>query len=88
HPQFVDILLINATLINSAEIRKPFPKLQLDLYDKVGRSIGHRQFEPEEYLDSSIDLDIGMRPELPVHIVLEVVGSSNVANSFEFTFLQ
>lgn len=87
HPQFKNVLLVNATLMSNAESRQPFPKLQLDLYDKVGRSIGGRQFAPNEYLDSSVDLEVGMKPELPVHIVLEVIGSAEEASSFEFTFL-
>jgi len=87
HPQFRDVLLVNATLMNSADDRLPFPKLQLDLFDKVGRAIGSRQFAPDEYLDSSVNLAAGMKPELPVHIVLEVIGTGEETSSFEFKFL-
>ena len=87
HPQFKDVLLVNATLMNRADDHLPFPKLQLDLFDKVGRPIGSRQFTPDEYLDSSVDLDVGMKPKLPVHIVLEVMGTGKETNSFEFKFL-
>ena len=87
HPQFKDVLLVNATLMNSASDYQPFPKLQLDLFDKVGRPIGSRQFSPDEYLDSSVDLSAGMKPELPVHIVLEVIGTDEETSSFEFKFL-
>ena len=87
HPQFKDVLLVNATLMNRAEDHLPFPKLQLDLFDKVGRPLGSRQFTPDEYLDSSVDLDVGMKPKLPVHIVLEVIGTGEETNSFEFKFL-
>lgn len=87
HPQFKNVLLVNATLMNGANERQPFPKLQIDLFDKVGRGVGSRQFSPNEYLDSSVDLNVGMKPKLPVHIVLEILGSVEEANSFEFTFL-
>ncbi len=87
HPQFKDVLLVNATLANRAEDHLPFPKLQLDLFDKVGSLIGSRQFTPSEYLDSSVDLDGGMKPGLPVHIVLEVIATGEKTSSFEFKFL-
>ncbi len=87
HPQFQDVLLVNATLMNGGNEPQPFPKLQLDLFDKVGRPIGSRQFTPNEYLDSSVDINLGMKPKLPVHIVLEIVGTSEETNSFEFKFL-
>ena len=87
HPQFANVLLVNATLVNSASEHQPFPQLHLDLFDKVGRPIGSRRFKPTEYLDNSVDLDAGMKPKLPVHIVLEVVGPGEEASSFEFKFL-
>lgn len=87
HLQFKDVLLVNATLVNSAIENQPFPKLQLDLFDKVGRPIGSRQFTPNEYLDSSVDIHSGMKPKLPVHIVLEVISPDEETSSFEFKFL-
>lgn len=87
HPQFRDVLLVNATLMNSANDFQAFPKLQLDLFNKVGRPVGSRQFSPNEYLDESVDLETGMKPKQPVHIVLEILGSADETSSFEFTFL-
>ncbi len=87
HPQFRDVLLVNATLMNSSKDFQVFPKLQLDLFNKVGRPVGSRQFSPNEYLDESVDLETGMKPKQPVHIVLEILGSADETSSFEFTFL-
>lgn len=87
HPQFSDVLLVNATLVNSDDQQTAFPALQLDLFDNIGRPIGSRRFEPAEYLDSSVDLVRGMQPEQPVHVVLEIVGTGKEASSFEFHFL-
>lgn len=87
HPQFRDVLLVNATLVNSDDQQTAFPALQLDLFDNIGRPIGSRRFEPTEYLDSSVDLVKGMQPEQPVHVVLEIVGTGREASSFEFHFL-
>ena len=87
HPQFKNVLLVNATLMNNANDYQPFPRLQLDLFDKAGKPVGSRLFAPDEYLDSSVDLGAGMKPELPVHIVLEVIGNGEETSSFEFKFL-
>lgn len=87
HPQFENILLVNAILMNADQTQQAFPALQLDLFDNIGRPVGSRIFSPQEYLDSSVDIDRGMQPELPVHIVLEVVGNGEQTSSFEFNFL-
>lgn len=87
HPQFQDILLVNAILMNRDIEQQAFPSLQLDLFDNVGRPVGSRIFKPQEYLDSSVDIQRGMQPELPVHVVLEVVGNGSQTSSFEFNFL-
>jgi hypothetical protein len=87
HPGFRGALLINATLVNQARFRQPFPQLQLDLFDATGTAVGSRRFKPGEYLDPSVDIDEGMRPEVPFHIVLEVVAPIEQAISFEFRFL-
>ncbi len=87
HPRFRDTLLVNGTLVNEAEQTVAYPVLQFELLDTTGSVIGVRQFQPAEYLDKSIDVDQGMPPKRPVHIVLEVLGASDAAVSFEFSFL-
>jgi hypothetical protein len=61
--------------------------IQLGLYGQTGEVLGIRRFEPQEYLDKSIDLAAGMPPNRPVYIVMEVAGVGGRAISFEFTFL-
>ncbi len=87
HPRFRNTLLVNGTLVNESEQTVSFPVLQFELLDSTGTVIGVRQFQPAEYLDKSIDLDEGMPPGRPVHIVMEVLGASESAVSFEFSFL-
>lgn len=87
HPQYRDALLVNATLISRAEIATPFPVIELGLRGSDGELIGIRRFEPQEYLDKSIDIEGGMPPRRPVYIVLEVAQSGGHAVSFEFNFL-
>ena len=61
--------------------------MQLTLFDTSGALLGHRKFTPSDYLDESIELDEGMPINIPVHFVLEVVGPTAGAVSFEFRFL-
>lgn len=87
HPTYQDTLLVNATMQNESAVRQPYPQVQLTLFDTAGSLIGYREFEPDDYLDTSIDLEKGMPVNTPVHFVLEVAGSSVEAVSFEFRFL-
>ena len=87
HPRYRDALLVNATMSNQSHTLQPFPLVQLNLYTTGGELIAYRRFSPAEYLDASIDLQAGMQPGVPVHFVLEVLGSVEGAVSFEFEFL-
>lgn len=87
HPQLSDVLLVNITIANEAEYKQPFPRLQLDLFDSYGRAVGSRRFNPDEYLDDSVNPASGMTPQQPIHVVLEIVGTDAAVSSFEFNFL-
>jgi len=86
HPRFENALLVNATMSNQSQTRQPYPNVQLVLFDTNGDQIAYRDFRPEDYLDSSIDILDGMAPGVPVHFVLEVTGPTAGAVSFEFNF--
>lgn len=86
HPRYEDALLVNATMSNQSQTLQAFPEVQLNLYDTEGNLIAYRRFKPEEYLDDSINILEGMKPNVPVHFVLEVLGSVEGAVSFEFEF--
>ncbi len=87
HPSYQDTLLVNATMKNELATRQPYPNVQLTLFDTAGTMLGYREFAPGDYLDNSIDIDQGMPVDAPVHLVLEVSGSSAEAVSFEFRFM-
>ena len=87
HPTYQDTLLVNAAMKNELSIRQPYPKVQLTLYDTSGSLLGHREFVPNDYLDSSIEIEKGMPIDSPVYFVLEVSGPTAGAVSFEFRFL-
>ena len=87
HPRYVDALLVNATLISRSKNTTAFPVIELGLYGQTGEIIGVRRFDPQEYLDKSIDMNKGMPPNRPVYIVMEIAGVGKRAVSFEFNFL-
>jgi hypothetical protein len=87
HPSVPDGLLVNVTLVNEAPVGQPFPVIQLSLFDVGGKVLGARRFEPEEYLDASVKLEEGMKPGVPVHVVLELANTQKTPVSFEFKFL-
>ncbi len=87
HPQYAHILLVNATLANRSAITTAYPIIQLGVYDRNGGIVGMRRFTPLEYLDASIDIARGMPAGRAVYVVLEVASASDVAESFEFTFM-
>lgn len=87
HPNYADMLLVNATMANQSDQAQPFPKIQFTLFDTSGQMLGYREFAAEEYLDRSINVARGMIPGQPVHFVLEIAGPTQDAVSFEFRFL-
>ena len=86
HPRYKNALLVNATMINRSQTVQAYPVVQLNLFDVDGKLIAYRRFQPDEYLDDSIDILRGMAPNVPVHFVLEVMDSAKGAVSFEFEF--
>lgn len=87
HPDYQDTLLVNAAMKNELAIRQPYPRVQLTLFDTSGSLLGYREFVPDDYLDSSIEIDKGMPIDSPVYFLLEVSGPTAGAVSFEFRFL-
>ncbi len=87
HPDYQDTLLVNAAMKNELPVRQPYPRVQLTLFDTSGSLLGYREFVPDDYLDSSIEIDKGMPIDSPVYFVLEVSGPTAGAVSFEFRFL-
>jgi predicted Zn finger-like uncharacterized protein len=87
HPQYTGTLLVNATLLNRGHAPAAWPTIELGVFDRRGASVGVRRFAPREYLDRSIDIDTGMPSGRRVHVVLEIAGVGESADSFEFRFL-
>jgi predicted Zn finger-like uncharacterized protein len=87
HPQVDAALLINASIVNRAGFRQPYPVFEITFSDVSGRPVSMRRFLPAEYLGEGSDTTTGMAPDVPVNIVLEVQDPGDAAVSFQFGFL-
>lgn len=76
HPDFSGALLIHAIIYNRASFNQTFPLLQLNLSDQNGHLLTQRVFNPQEYLDHTTKNTGYMRPQIPVHIRLEILKPS------------
>lgn len=84
HPSENQALIASTTLINNAPFVQPFPLLTLVFSDINGKQLARRRFTPREYLDNSVDLTVGMVPDTPVRIELELVDPGKAAVNYEF----
>ncbi len=87
HPQYRNVLVINAKVTNKAAFPQPYPSVWLTVFGVNGRVVGARGFRPEEYLTPAVDRAQGMLPEVPVQIGFEVVAPETAVVSYEFSFL-
>ena len=85
HPRYQDALLVNATIVNRSNAYMPLPLVEIQIYDRQGEHLGWRRFRPEEYMGED-DHVMGMRPDDPVYIVLELAGDVAAADGFELGF--
>lgn len=87
HPTADNALLINATFVNRAPFRQPYPILTITLSDLSGAVVARRSFTPAEYLGQDMDQPYRLMPSgQPVRVTLEVVDPGKDAVNFEFTF--
>ena len=87
HPRYNNTLLVNAIIENQSDIIQPYPGVRLTLFDTEGKITGYRIFSPSEYLDPAVNIEEGIPARVPVHLVLEVTGATDIAVSFEFDFI-
>ena len=87
HPREKGALLVNATLVNHAGFAQPYPVLTISFSTLTGTPLAVRHFKPAEYLGQGVDIESGMVPDTPVHVVLEIEDPGEDAVSYEFNFL-
>lgn len=86
HPRVKDALLVSAILVNQAPVPQAYPLIELRMSDINGAQTAGRWFQPQEYLAYETDLEAGMPPGEPVHLMLEVVDPGSEVVSFQFNF--
>lgn len=87
HPQVADAVLINATFVNRASFVQPYPIFEVGFSDLAGTLVAQRRFVPQDYLQAPTAVAMGLVPDQPVEVRLEVLDPGRRAVSFKLDFL-
>ena len=79
-------LRLNATIVNRANRRQPFPVLAVTLLDAEGTTVASHQFQPEEYLADKARSGLGMTPHAFLPLSLDIEDPGLQAVGFELQF--
>ena len=86
NPNNHGVLLVNATMVNTAPFTQAYPTLEITLSNERGERTAMRRFRPQEYLPSGTDIAAGMPSDTPVNIRLELVNPDDTVASYQFAF--
>ncbi len=86
HPSRPGVLLLTASIVNRAEVRQPYPAVDVTLVDIGGRRLSRKLFKPGDYLTRSAELRSGMAPGGHLTFSLEIEDPGNEATGFELQF--
>ncbi|MCU7930006.1 MAG: DUF3426 domain-containing protein [Candidatus Thiodiazotropha sp. (ex Codakia rugifera)] len=87
HPDKENVLSLQLEMVNTAAFQQPYPKLQLSLYNDIGKLIARRTFSPSEYKATQYQSQ-DMMPKLQaIHAQLDLVDPGNDVTGFKFDFL-
>ena len=87
HPTRAGVLVLNATLTNTASRSQAFPQLEVTLLDAANRALARRTFEPAEYLEPGSDPTTAFAPGVYLPVLLELVDPGEQAVGFQLEFL-
>jgi predicted Zn finger-like uncharacterized protein len=87
HPEKENTLLLQLEIVNTATFDQPYPKLQLILYNDMGKMIASRTFSVSEYRQPNDKQDNLLRKLTPERIELELVDPGSEVTGFKFEFL-
>lgn len=85
HPNLDAALVVDATIVSSANFPQPYPTLAISMANAKGDTVAARLFEPAEYTVLS-DATPMMLPNVPINAVLELVDPGREALTFELDF--
>ena len=86
HPIEKDVLLISASIENTADFDQSFPVLEVRLTNSKGELVALRRFKPNEYLDNYSATKLLTRNKA-TSIKLKIKDPGNQAKRFQFNFL-
>jgi predicted Zn finger-like uncharacterized protein len=80
------LLQLDATIVNRADRRQPYPVLEVILINGVGQVVSRSRFAPRDYLSSGSDVTAGMTPGayLPFSVQVDDPGKRAVGFELEF----
>lgn len=82
HPHYLNALMIDAIIVNHADIMQPFPHIKLFFTDNNQTVIAAREFLPTEYLRGEL-ADASLMPnQQSIHIALEINDPGNTATGY------
>ncbi len=86
HPIEKNVLLISASIENTADFDQPFPILEVRLTNSKAELVALRRFSPDEYLDNYSSNTL-LRKKRATSIKLKIQDPGNQATRFQFDFL-
>lgn len=86
HPTLDETLVLNATIVNRADRKQPFPALQVTLFDAQNQPLASRVFAPEDYLPPGSGTATGIPPGAYLPIIMELLDPGQHAVGFEMKF--
>jgi hypothetical protein len=86
HPIESGVLLISASIENTAETDQPYPLLEVRLTDSKSNIVALRRFEPTEYLDN-YQPGMLIKKKQTSNLKLKIKDPGNQATRFQFDFL-
>jgi len=85
HPIEKEVLLISASIENTADFDQPFPILEVRLTNSQSELVALRRFSPEEYLDKFTAATL-LRRKQATSIKLKIKDPGSQATRFQFDF--
>lgn len=86
HPDFSNVLQVDAVIINNARHSQPYPDLQLVFTDINDRLLASRTFRPKEYLGGELAGSKAMPTGQPIRLGLEIIDPGAGAVNYRLTF--
>jgi ribosomal protein S27E len=86
HPDYAQALLVVATVVNTASLAQPWPRLALALTGVGGVVVAERVFEPAEYLPAERQGEGGFAPGSTVEIRLPLADPGAQAAGFRLNW--